>query len=257
MKSLVVANWKMNPKTQKEARKLFDLIKKGTKNIKNADIVICPPFVYLSSLVASAFARDSGGLAFGSQNCFWQDSGPFTGEISPKMLKDLGCKYVIIGHSERRINLGETDEMINKKLKAVLKAGIFPILCIGETGKQRKLGQTKQVLSSQLKNAFKGNKGSNFKLSIAYEPVWSISTMSKGDVCRPEDARKELIFIKGLLNKILGQKVSQSIRILYGGSVDSKNAKSYLEKTGFQGLLIGGVSLKPKEFVKTVKSLTP
>ena len=265
MKPLIVANWKMNPKTQKEAQELFNFVKKGAKNLKNVELVICPPFIWLMSLIgSSASARQKtsyGGSAVafgvGGQNCFWQDSGPFTGETSPKMLKDIGCKYVIIGHSERRINLGETDEMINKKLKDALKAGLFPILCIGETGKQRKLGQTKQVLSSQLKNAFKGNlqSKSDFKLSIAYEPVWSISTMSKGDVCRAEDARKALIFIKGLLNKILGQKVSQNIRILYGGSVDSKNAKEYIQKGEFEGLLVGGASLNSKEFVKILKNI--
>ena len=183
MKFLLVANWKMNPETKKEAKNLFDLIKKGLKNVKNTEVVICAPFPFISILNPRPKI-----LKLGAQNCFWEKSGPFTGEISTLMLKDLNCQYVILGHSERRRYLGETDEMINKKLKAALKANLKPILCIGETEQEKQAGKTKKVLISQLKNAF--NRLATKWLSrliIAYEPVWAIGS---GNPCGLEEAKR-------------------------------------------------------------------
>jgi len=241
MKNLVIANWKMNPQTLKEAKQLFSSVKKRIKNIKDIEVVICPPFVYLPILGASAFAKGYGGLAFGSQDCFWEEKGAFTGEISPKMLKNLGCQYVIIGHSERR-KLGETDETINKKIKAVITAKLKPILCIGETEKERKAGKTFKVLKTQIKKNLNNLTIKQFNnLILAYEPVWAIGT---GNPCSSKEAKKVFLFLQKLFGKV---------PVLYGGSVNSENARDYIEKAKFQGLLVGGASLNTKEFIEIVR----
>ena len=159
MKPLIVANWKMNPPTLKEAKLLFNSVKKGLKNIKNAKVVICPPFVYLPELQTTNYK-----LHLGAQDCFWRKKGAFTGEISPLMLKNLGCEYTIVGHSERRA-LGETDEMINKKIKAALSMGLKPILCIGETFEERKKGKTLKVLKNQIQITLQHSNIPTFKHS--------------------------------------------------------------------------------------------
>jgi len=248
MKPLIVANWKCNPTTLAGTRELLNGIKKKIKDpgLKEVDIVICPPFIYLPYWI-EFFSKKQTQINLGAQNLFWEESGAFTGEISPAMLKNLGCRYVIIGHSERRKYFAETDEMINKKIKAALKLKLKPILCIGETEKQRKSGKTFQILKAQLDKALKGILNSRFyfpdSLVVAYEPVWAIGT---GIPCRPEDAKKVLIFIKKFLKKS---------PILYGGSVNSENAASYVKKAGFDGLLVGGASLDSKEFIKIIKNV--
>lgn len=253
-KTIVIGNWKMNPQTLGQAESLLSSIKKGVGETKNVEIVICPPYIYLPILMgASAFGQGYDGLAFGSQNCFWKQSGAFTGEISPEMLKKMGCQYVIIGHSERRQNLRETNKMISKKLKAALDAGLKPILCIGETEEQRKQGKTEEILSFQLRNVL--SKISQLltvhcSLFIVYEPIWAIGT---NNPCNPKDAFKTKLFIEKVLTK-LSKNGSWTISILYGGSIDSKNAKDYVD-IGFNGLLVGNASLKPKEFVKIVKTI--
>lgn len=257
-RTIVVANWKCNPTSLEQAEALFNSIKKRVGDSKKVEVVICPPFVWLPFLMrASASAKSFGGLAFGSQNCFWEQFGPFTGEISPQILKNLGCEYVILGHSERRQYLGETDEIIAKKLKASLKAGLKPIFCIGETEKQRKQKKTKQILKKQLDVLGKiQNLKSNIKnLNIAYEPIWAIST-ANGMAARPDDAKQAKILIEEILYKELSTQrpTVRGIKILYGGSADSGNAKEYIE-AGFDGLLVGGASLNAKEFIKIVKSL--
>jgi len=222
MKKLIVANWKMNPASLIGARKLFNSVKK-TK------AVICPPLVYLTEF---------NYKPLGAQNCHWQESGPYTGEVSPKMLKNLGVEYVIIGHSERRNYFKETDEMINKKVKAALKAGLKPILCIGE----KKGENSEKVISNQLKQDLKGISRKDLpKAIIAYEPVWAIGT---GDFCPADTAEKTRDFIRGKLNN----------KVLYGGSVNSKIANDYI-KVGFDGLLVGGASLDAQEFIKIVKNV--
>ncbi len=223
MDPLIVANWKCNPNSLAEAKKLFNLIEKGIKNIKNVEVVICPPFIYLFQL---------SGLTLGAQNCFWENKGAFTGEISPLMLKNIGCKYVIIGHSERRRYFKETCIMVNKKLKAVLANNLKPILCIDN------INQVKRALKGISKKEVK-------KIVIAYEPIFAIGT---GKVCSISKAKKMNFSIK----KILGETAA----ILYGGSVNSKNAKDFIEKAEFQGLLIGKASLNPKEFVKIIKKVS-
>lgn len=244
MKPIIVANWKCNPVTVKEAEKLFSSLKKGVKELKGAEVVICPPFIYLPKLE---------GLILGAQNCFWQDKGAYTGEISGAMLKNLGCKYVIIGHSERRKHFKETDEMINKKLKAVLLSGLNAIFCVGETQEEREEDKTEQILHQEIISGLNGVPLSRISnLIIAYEPIWAIGT---GNACDVEEAQKMALVIRKIVSKIYNLNVSKKIRILYGGSVNSKNGRTYLNEGGFQGLLVGGSSLDPKEFIDLVEKI--
>ena len=227
MKYLVVANWKCNPDNLVKAKKLFNIVKKGIGAVKGVKVVVCPPFVYLSKL---------SGLTLGAQNCFWKNpptgKGAFTGEISPFMLKNIGCKYIIIGHSERRRYFKETCTMANKKLKAALVNNLKPILCIDN------INQVKRGLKGISKKEIK-------KIVIAYEPIFAIGT---GKACSIEKAKKVSLSIR----RIIGEKVV----VLYGGSVNPKNAKDFIEKAEFQGLLIGGASLNPKEFVEIIKKVS-
>lgn len=226
MKKIIIANWKCNPTKKNQAKKLFALVKKGVASAKGIELVICPPFVYLSDIAPLS------NIKLGAQDCFWKDQGAFTGEISTKMLKDLKCKYVIVGHSERRLHLEETSEMINKKIKAVLSDGLIPILCIDQI--------------NQIKEELGGIKGKEIKkIIIAYEPLFAIGT---GNPCSIEQARK----MNQLIKNILGQ---DSV-ILYGGSVNLKNAKDYIAQANFSGLLIGSASLDASEFIGIVKSLS-
>lgn len=224
MKPLIVANWKMNPATLAEAKALFDSVGRGVKTIKNSDIVICPPFVYLSELLATKPKLPK----LGSQDCFWEEAGPFTGEISPKMLKNLGVEYVILGHSERRRWFGETEEMINKKIKAALAAGLKVIACISDAKDVRHLA------SNILKKR---------NLVVAFEPSSAISGGGPFRPCPVEEAKK------------MRQSLAFYPFVLYGGSVNSENARDYIERAGFQGLLIGQASLNSKEFIEIVKAI--
>ena len=243
MRPLIIANWKCNPTTLRKAKRIFNLVKKGVKNVKNVEVVICPPFVYLSNFFNG---RGKSTIKLGGQDSSYEEKGAFTGEISSLMLKDLGCQYVIIGHSERR-TLGETDEMINKKIKAAVKVELKPILCIGENLRERKQGKTFKVLKKQLQPAFKNAKSQilNTKyLVIAYEPLWAIGT---GNHCGILEAKKVNLFIR---------KIVKNITIIYGGSVNSQNSSDYIKKAGFEGLLVGGASLNSKEFVKIAGNLS-
>ncbi len=249
MKIFLIGNWKLNPETLAKAKKLFNEIekefKKFPKVFKKEKIVLCPPFLYLSE-IRNLILKSKLKIDLGAQNCFFEEKGAFTGEISPKMLKSLKVKFVILGHSERRRIFGESDEMIQKKVLAVLKEKLTPILCIGETEKQRKAGKTFEVLKNQLKKSLKNLlnfESQTAKIILAYEPVWAIGTKNP---CHPKDAKEVLLFLRKFLKKS---------PILYGGSVDSKNAKEYIE-VGYEGLLVGGASLKAKEFVKIAKFIS-
>ena len=235
MKPIIVANWKCNPTTQQEAKRLFNLVKKGVKDVKNIEVVICSPFVYLSVLKAN-----------GAQDCFWEGKGAFTGEISPLMLKDLGCQYVIIGHSERRKYQQEKDSMIYKKIEAALRRGLKPILCIDKVSQIREHQRSVKMNEvHRLKKGIKGIIKKDFKkIILAYEPLFAIGT---GKPCSIDKAKKMRIAIKKKLNK--------NIPILYGGSINSQNARDYVKKAGFQGLLVGGASLNAQEFIKIVKNV--
>lgn len=234
MKPLIVANWKMNPQALKGAKLLLNSIEKETRKVTNVEIVVCPPFIYLSNFF---YGRGKTMIKIGAQDCFWEEKGAFTGEISAKMLKDLGCKYVIVGHSERRRYLKETDEMINKKIKAVLKIGLRPILCI------EKISQIKKGIKGIIKKDLK-------KIILAYEPVWAIGT---GKACGIPEAKKVNLSIRKIL---MDPSSPTSSYILYGGSINSQNARDFIKKAKFQGLLVGGASLNPKEFIKLVKNVS-
>lgn len=222
MKKFVVANWKCNPTTLNQAKNLFNSIIKGLGVVKNTKVIICPPFVYLEEL-----SRLKKRIKLGAQNCCFKGKGAFTGEVSPSMLKNLGCEYVILGHSERRKYFYETNSLINKKLKSALEKGLKPVLCIENTS------QIKQCLKGVLKQ----------KVIIAYEPVWAIGT---GKTLSPAQAK--------LFNAKIKKLVVGGTIVLYGGSVNAKNVKGFI-KSGFDGVLVGGASLKPERFISIVKSV--
>lgn len=221
MKKLIIANWKLNPSTLKDAQALAASISVKAKN----KVVLCPPTIYLSSI-------DYPNL--GAQDCFWQGAGPYTGQTSPAQLKDLGMKYCIVGHSEKR-EVGDTDEMVNGKVKACLAQNITPVLCVGfgTTVEQEDLEVT-DVLKRQLDINLAGVDAS--KVVVAYEPVWAIGT---GQNATPEHAEKISIFVKAKY---------QVPKVLYGGSVNASNAKAFLQQLSVDGLLVGGASLIAKDF---------
>lgn len=216
-------------------------LRTGIKNNK-AEVVICPPFVYLAIL-----NNQLSIIKLGAQNCFWENAGPYTGEISPKMLKDLGVKYVILGHSERRIIMNESTGQVNKKIKAVLLASLIPVVCFGESLEEKQQGQSFSSIEKELKEMVeKISKEDIAKIVFAYEPDWAIGT---GNNCNPDDALTMALFVKKLMGENYGKKAKENIKFLYGGSVIADNANSYLENPAINGLLVGGVSLNIKEFL--------
>jgi len=249
VKLLIVANWKCNPVTLKEARFIFDSIRRGVKNIRGSEIVICPPFVYLSSQIL----KKSGKVKLGAQNCFWEEKGAFTGEISPAQLRDLGCQYVILGHSERRKYFGESDQIVNQKIRKALKLNLGPILCVGEDFRQKESGLTIEVIRSQVREGLrKISRKQAGKIAIAYEPIWAIGS---GNPCEIEEAQSIGLLIRKIVSQLYGITFSRNFRILYGGSMKAENAAPYIKEAGLNGLLIGGASLKPKEFIEIIKGV--
>ena len=241
-RKLIAANWKENPKTEARALELFRAVASG-KNARGVDVVLCPPFIYLEE-VRHAFGKlkKGHGLALGAQDAFWEEKGAFTSEVGPKMLRALGIRYVIIGHSERRKWMKETDRMVNKKVKLALADGLRVILCVGEPLAVRKKGiaAARKHVANQLKLDLKGVKGAGGgRLTVAYEPIWAIGT---GRYDRPEDAAAMAEWIR---------KIAHS-RVLYGGSVTSKNIADYVQYKSIDGALVGGASLKASEFKKII-----
>jgi len=245
MKIIIIANWKMNPLSLVEAKRNFEIIKKGVRDVKQAEVVVCAPFVFLPVL------KPSNYLKLGAQDCFLGDKGPFTGEISPQQLKKLGVEYVILGHSERRRYLAESTALVNQKIKAALEAGLKVVFCVGS--KAKKPGKE---MERQLKGGLIGVKRSDLnKLVFVYEPIWAISTTKNKIVATPKEALKGGLYMRNVLKKIFDKKTAKKTKIIYGGSVNSKNAAGYLKEAGLQGLLVGGASLDPKEFIKIIKSV--
>lgn len=230
---LVVGNWKMNPQSEKEAVKI-------ASSSDRRGVVVCPPFPFLSLVKKSV-----KNCKIGAQNCFFEKKGPYTGEVSSSMIKGLGCDYVIVGHSERRDLLKEDKEMIKKKIEVVVKEGLTPIICIGEIEENTKgLDYIKEQLSGLLSDYLVK------KVIIAYEPVFAIGS---GKPCDTEEAEKKKVFIKSILAK--NYQKGEIVPILYGGSVNAKNGADYIKKAGFDGLLVGGASIKPKEFELLIKNV--
>lgn len=244
----VAGNWKMN-KTVEQATLLVADMLPGLEAVRTVDRVICPPFTSLS-MVSGMLAGTEVGL--GAQNLHWEESGAFTGEVSPAMVKEF-CKFVIIGHSERRALFGETDESVNLKIKAALAVGLIPIVCVGETLEENESGKTEAVVSRQVKMGFAGiSKDAASDIVVAYEPVWAIGTGKAASAWQAND------IIGGVVRRNLadtfGADVADRIRILYGGSVKGSNAAEFFAQSDVDGGLIGGASLKAEDFVQIVEA---
>lgn len=243
MKALIAANWKMN-KNIKEAVSFVNSFRKLIKNSKN-EIVICPPFTLLFELKKSL---KNTNIKLGAQNMHFEEQGACTGEISPLMLKEAGCEYVILGHSERRQHFNESDELINKKVKSALQHKLKPILCIGETLQQRNNNETMEIVENQLTKNLKNINESEMKNAvIAYEPVWAIGT---GKNATPRQADEVHSFIRKLLLKKNSKNIAINTRIIYGGSVKPENIKDLMEMRNINGALVGGASLDPKSYAE-------
>ena len=246
-KPMIAGNWKLN-KTIAEARELSGALAQCLANFHDVDIVIAPVF---TALTAVAETVKNTPIKLAAQNCYPEETGAFTGEVSPLMLKDAGCEYVIIGHSERRQLLGESDSFINQKMHKALEAGLKPILCVGETLQERETDQTLEVLTTQVKGGLASLSAEQMAdVVIAYEPVWAIGT---GKTATDEQAQEAHSFIRGLLQGLFTQEVSFNTRILYGGSVKPSNVDGLMAMDDIDGALVGGASLKAEDFIRLVR----
>ncbi len=247
---LIAGNWKMNPRAA-AAKELLRGVKENLGQA-GADVVVCPPFTLLA---LAAEALKGSAIRLGAQNLFWEKEGAFTGEVSAEHLAEAGCSVVLIGHSERRRCFGEADEAVNRKLHAALRAGLMPILCVGETLEERESQKTYRVLEAQLGGGLLGLAPTDAgRIVIAYEPVWAIGT---GKTASPAQAQDAHLFIRKTLAGLLGSQASLSVRILYGGSVKPDNIDALMAQPDIDGALVGGESLKPVSFLRIVHFQTP
>jgi triosephosphate isomerase (TIM) len=246
-KKLIAANWKMH-KTPEQAQAFVSAFLPHVWEHARDEIVLCPAFIALPAVVEAA--RDSG-IGVGGQDMFWEKDGAYTGAISAHMLRAVGCSHVILGHSERRQYFGETDDTVNRKLRAALAAGLKPIVCVGEVLQEREAGITDEVLRRQCSIAFREISGGEaHPIVVAYEPVWAIGT---GKTATPELAAEAHRVIRAEAAKAFGEAVATHLRILYGGSVKPENAKALMSQQEIDGALVGGASLDPKGFAAIVK----
>jgi triosephosphate isomerase len=244
---LVIGNWKMWGLAA-EARALAAGVRDGLKRKVAAKVAVCPPF---TALVVVAEALSGSAIALGAQNCHHEASGAHTGEVAIPMLTELGCRYILVGHSERRKEMGETDEQINKKVQAVLAAGVTPVLCVGETGEERRQGLTFTTVEGQLRAGLAGVAAESVaKIVLAYEPVWAIGT---GVNATPAQAGEVHGYLRGLVSELSSKETAQGLSILYGGSVKADNTDTLLAEPEIDGALVGGASLKAPDFVSIVK----
>jgi triosephosphate isomerase len=249
---IIAGNWKMNL-LMGESKELAHSITREFDKLdgfeeKNGDVVICPPFTSLYE-VSKCIAGSNVWL--GAQNMYWEENGAYTGEISPQFLLDIGCKFVIIGHSERRQHFGETDFGVNRKAKVAVTKGLTPIICVGESVQEREEKKTEEIVEREIKAAFEGFTRDEALLTvIAYEPIWAIGT---GNTATPADARSVHKFVREVLAQIYNEEVSQAIRIQYGGSVAPDNIEGLMNESDIDGALVGGASLKAKSFIELVK----
>lgn len=245
-KKIIIANWKMNPASLKEAEKIASGIAKGLKNTKKTDVVICPPFLYLEKV-----KKVSKNIIIGAQNTHFETTGAFTGEVSAEMLSGVGVKYVILGHSERRAE-GDTNEIVNKKIKSAFASHIIPIVCVGEKVRDEN-HKYLHFIKTQIEECFDGiSKNLISKIVIAYEPIWAIGK----DATREATAEEFLemsIFIKKILSDKFSAKIVEEISIVYGGSVHPENCFEFLQKGNTAGFLVGRDSLEPKKFLEILK----
>jgi len=244
---LIAGNWKMF-KTCSEAVETAKHLLKLVSKTTDVDVMIAPPFTALAQV--SDVVKGSC-ISVGAQNLFWEAEGAYTGEISPSMLVSAGCRYVIIGHSERRQYFNETDESVNRKIKSSLKNGLIPVMCVGESEKERELSETFSVLDKQVKNGLEDFSPDDLKtLVIAYEPVWAIGT---GKTATAEQAQEVHEFLRAMLEKKFGNRLAKSMRILYGGSVKPNNIAELMSMPDIDGALVGGASLDPETFSKIIQ----
>ena len=247
-KKIIAGNWKMNVKPSETAA-LIKAVAEATKDYSNVEIVCCTPAIDVPAAVEAAKGTAVG---VGTENCHWKESGAYTGEISTGMIVDAGCKYVITGHSERRQYFGETDETVNKRTTAAIKAGLTCMMCVGETLDEREADLVNEVIGRQLKVGLKGLTAQDAaKLVIAYEPVWAIGT---GKTATPEQAQQVHAFIRETLGKIFGEATAETIRIQYGGSMKPGNAAELLAQKDIDGGLIGGAALKAADFAGIISA---
>ena len=244
-RKVIAGNWKMNM-LPNEAIALIEGLAPQVKDTKN-DVIICVPF---TDLFYSLLLVQGTNIKVGAQNMHFEEKGAYTGEVSGKMLESINVEYVIIGHSERRQYFAETDETVNKKVKAALKYNLKPIICVGETLEQREAGKAEEIITNQTKLALEGITAEEMKnITLAYEPIWAIGT---GKTATSEDANEAIKAIREQVRSVLGDSVADEVIILYGGSVNSGNAKELFETSDIDGGLVGGASLKADEFAKIV-----
>ncbi len=244
----VAGNWKMNMDKESSVE-LVKGIGAGEAAGKGVDVAVCPPFVYLDAV--SQAAKDAC-IGVGAQDIYFEEKGAFTGEVSAAMLKDVGCSYAICGHSERRHVIGETDETVNKKVRATLDGGLSAILCVGETKEEREAEKTEAVVKRHVQEGLKGLSADEAKkVTIAYEPVWAIGT---GLTATPEQAQEVHAFIRKLLAEMYDEDTAQQMRIQYGGSAKPHNAADLMGQADIDGLLVGGASLKADSFIEIIKA---
>lgn len=254
-KPIIAGNWKMNL-CQSEAKSVFEGIANFVKDYTAQElptVIIAPVFTSINAVHSVQCDCGCGGkkIAIAGQNCHWEKSGAFTGEISVEMLKDAGCDYVIIGHSERRQYFSETDEMINKKAKAILAGGLIPIICCGETLEQREAGVTDSWIAGQIKAALEGISSEDIAKSVvAYEPIWAIGT---GKTCDSDEANRVIAMIRSVVKEVAGAEAADAIRILYGGSVKPATIEEQMSKSDIDGALIGGASLKSESLNEIIE----
>lgn len=248
---IIAGNWKMY-KTVVEAVNFVAAFREKTTGITGVEMVLCPPFTALGA-VAEKLAGT--GIAPGAQNCYWQKEGAYTGEIAPGMLKEIGCKYVILGHSERRQYFGETDQSVNKRVRAAIDHGLVPIVCVGELLEEREAGRTESVVGRQVEGALAGLTADEVAgIVIAYEPVWAIGT---GRTASAGDAQAVNAYIRGILRRLFGEGTAEGVRIQYGGSVKPGNAAELMAQPDIDGALVGGASLDPDSFARIVLNSVP
>ena len=247
-KTIIAGNWKMN-KTATATKAFAEEFKALLPKSKWCDVVLCVPAV---DIAAALRAFKDSRVAIGAQNVHFESSGAYTGEVSAPMLADLGVRYVIVGHSERRALFGETDAIVNRKVRAALGAGLNPIICVGESLEQREMGVTMELIALQVKSALAGVSGEQARRCvIAYEPIWAIGT---GKTATSEQAQEVCEAIRGVIRKMYGARPARAVSILYGGSMNAKNAEELLAQPDIDGGLIGGASLKPADFAAIVKA---
>jgi triosephosphate isomerase len=262
---LIVANWKANPESIREAKEIFSPIKRAAAKLNQVEVVICPPAVWLAELVKGARNWNGGvalgslkatppfrvRLSFGGQDAFWELIGAYTGQLGPTMIRNAGATYLIIGHSETRA-LGDTDNLIKAKVRLALKHGLKVILCVGEKARDEH-GKYLQILRGQIESALTGVPRTQAKqIILAYEPIWAIGAQAKG-ADTPAAFLEQSIFLRKVLTGIIGREMALDCSILYGGSVDADNAAGFLDEGGANGLLVGRVSLSPESFIKILK----